>query len=193
MAELFGLLLPASLSCHAPKISPLLLLPSSALQLACVGTHSWGRAALSALGAVVLPCEGGEGRAWLQDVRFDSGGELLVAASSEGLLSVHSSVHLQSLASAAVAARARGAAAGPAYSDPLLLLDCGMSWLHAVRWNPANENVVGVTSTASQQLPLYDLEHTQVRCGQRWVLHVAVQRPVCCVSEPASLRQSAHG
>jgi hypothetical protein len=132
------------------------------VQLACLGTHPWGRGALSAHGVVTLPCEGREGGAFIQALQFDAsgGGELLVAGSDEGLLSVHSTPQLlQQLP--------RGAGGGLLRSpgqaaDPLLLLDCGMPRLHSVRWDPRQGAVVGVTSTATRQLLLFDLEHTQV-------------------------------
>lgn len=63
----------------------------------------------------------------------------------------------------------RGAGGGllrapPAAADPLLVLDSSMPRLHSVRWDPGDLNVVGVTSTATRQLLLFDLEHTQVGC-----------------------------
>ena len=55
-----------------------------------------------------------------------------------------------------------------AAADPLLLLDTHLPKLRAVRWNAADENVVGVASSATRQLHLYDLQHTQVR-GASWL------------------------
>lgn len=55
----------------------------------------------------------------------------------------------------------------PAAADPLLVLDSSMPRLHSVRWDPGDLNVVGVTSTATRQLLLFDLEHTQVVCQGR--------------------------
>ncbi len=51
---------------------------------------------------------------------------------------------------------------GPEACDPLLLLDCGMPRVQSVRWDPQDENVVGVASAATRQVLLFDLEHTQV-------------------------------
>ena len=98
-------------------------------------------------------------------LQFDSTGELLVAGSEEGLLTVHSGPML-------TAERASGGGCDqhppasqqqPAPAQPLLALDCGLPKLQSVRWNSVNENVVGAVSSASRQLPLYDLQHTQGR------------------------------
>jgi hypothetical protein len=47
-------------------------------------------------------------------------------------------------------------------AEPLLRLDTNLPKLQAVRWNPADENVVGVVCSFNRQLQLYDLQHTQV-------------------------------
>ncbi len=141
---------------------------------ALLESHAWQRAVLG--GAPLSPEEAGA----IAFAEFDSQGELLVVGSEEGLLSVH--------ATAALAAAARqhppadGAAAGLARApqrqastaDPLLLLDTHLPKLRAVRWNAADENVVGVASSATRQLHLYDLQHTQARGGQRIANHFTV-------------------
>lgn len=125
-------------------------------------THAWQRPLLG--GGVVSPEEAGA----LVCAQFDSGGELLVVGSEEGVLSVHATAALL----AACGSNPGGGAAGgevpaPALqrlgtADPLLVLDSRLSKLQAVRWNGANENVVGLASSATRSLPLYDLQHTQV-------------------------------
>ena len=107
-----------------------------------------------------MSCEGREGGACIQALAFDSAGELLVAGSDEGMLSVHSSASL--LDAARCSGGGPAAAAVPAAADPLLLLYCGVPRLHALRWNAADENCIAVSSAATRALQLYDLEHTQV-------------------------------
>lgn len=134
-------------------------------QHALLESHGWQRPVLG--GAPLSAEEAGA----IQCLQFDSGGELLVAGSEEGLITVHA-------AAALAAARAFGSSSSsggdgdsgawrqqqlqPAAADPLLVLDCHMPKLQAVRWNGADENVVGVASSATRQLHLYDLQHTQV-------------------------------
>ena len=132
-------------------------------QAAILQTHSWQRPILG--GSPVSSSRGGS----IQSATFDSQGELLAAVSDEGILTVHSSAALQAAAMGCCAA-AGGAAALPppaaqptGAADPLLVLDTHMAKLQAVRWNPADENIVGVASAATRQLVLYDLLHTQVR------------------------------
>ncbi|GAB4817829.1 hypothetical protein N2152v2_004875 [Parachlorella kessleri] len=134
-------------------------------QLTTLSTHSWGRPALSPHGLVTVAPEGREGGSFLQALQFDpSGGELLAAASNEGLLSVHSTPQLLQLFPRGPDGRllCRPSAA-PAAADPLLLLDCGMPRLHSVRWDPRQGAAVAVTSSSTRQLLLFDLEHTQGR------------------------------
>lgn len=147
------------------------------LQAASLGTHAWGRTALSSHGAVSRPCDGLEGTAHIQALHFDSGGELLITGSTEGLLSVHSTKHIMQH----LAPRADGAPLGcpspQGALDPLLLIDCGMWRLSSVAWDARDENVVGVASTATNQLRLYDLAHTQVgaRAWHGTALHSTAQ------------------
>lgn len=95
--------------------NPALVHPTTrgAVQLAALSTHAWGRPALSARGQVSIPPEGREGGASIQALQFDAGGELLVAASDEGVLSVHSTQQLmQDLARCAGLGGTAAAAAG---------------------------------------------------------------------------------
>lgn len=66
-------------------------------------------------------------------------------------------------------------------ADPLLLLDTHMPKLQAVRWNPADENVVGAVSAATRQLLLYDLQHTQVGYAATRLLHTPPTRDRICL------------
>ena len=123
-----------------------------------VHTHPGQQAILGGRGGGMAAEQAGS----LQMVQFDSQGELLVTGSEEGLLTVHSAAALVSLA------RAAGTPPPPSQqglspAQPLLALDTGMGKLQAVRWNPANENVVGVASSSGRQLQLFDLQHTQGR------------------------------
>jgi len=146
-------------------------------QRAILETHAWQRPVLG--GVPLSPEEAGS----IQSIQFDSQGELLIAASEDGLLSVHSTAALlaacQPLTHAAdgddAGSRGGSSMASTQHhavqqqvvgtAEPLLLLDCHMPKLQAVRWNPADENVVGVVSAATRQLHLFDLQHTQVRHG----------------------------
>lgn len=137
-------------------------------QQAILESHAWQRAVLG--GTPLSPEEAGS----IQCAHFDSQGELLVTGSEEGLLTVHATSALLLAAAGSGAAQAAAAAAAPlaarppaqqqpvGTADPLLLLDTHMPKLQAVRWNPADENMVGVVSAATRQLHLYDLQHTQV-------------------------------
>lgn len=131
---------------------------------ALLESHAWQRAVLG--GAPLSPDEAGA----IAFVEFDSQGELLVAGSEEGLLTVHSTAALAAAARQHPPADGRAAGTAPApqrqasAADPLLLLDTHLPKLRAVRWNAADENVVGVASSATRQLHLYDLQHTQVGC-----------------------------
>lgn len=126
-------------------------------------SHAWQRAVLG--GAPLSPEEAGS----IAFVEFDSHGELLVVGSEEGLLSVHATAAMAAAAlqhppaDGAAATTERAAQRQAAAADPLLLLDTHLPKLRAVRWNAADENVVGVASSATRQLHLYDLQHTQVR------------------------------
>lgn len=98
----------------APQTSnPALVRPTTrgAVQLAALSTHAWGRPALSERGQVSIPPEGREGGASIQALQFDAGGELLVAASDEGVLSVHSTQQLMQALARCVGLG--GAAAAP--------------------------------------------------------------------------------
>ena len=132
---------------------------------ALLESHAWQRAVLG--GAPLSPEEAGA----IAFAEFDSQGELLVVGSEEGLLSVHATAALAAAtrqhppadrATAGVPHRPQRQAST---ADPLLLLDAHLPKLRAVRWNAADENVVGVASSATRQLHLYDLQHTQVRGG----------------------------
>eukprot|EP00887_Chlorella_sp_A99_P005412 scaffold1.g5412.t1 len=128
-------------------------------------THPWQQPVLDARGGgnSVPPEQAGA----LTVVRFDSQGELLVTGSEEGLITVHSAADL------AAAGGGRGAAPPspaaeqqPAPAQPLLALDTGLAKLQALEWNPCDENMVAAASSASRQLLLYDLQHTQGRPAQ---------------------------
>ena len=131
-------------------------------QAAFLETHSWQRPIFG--GRPHSSSRGGS----IQSATFDSQGELLAAISDDGILTVHSSAALQAVAGGCCAATGGPAALPPpaaqpiGIADPLLVLDTRMAKLQAVRWNPADENVVGLVSAATRQLVLYDLLHTQV-------------------------------
>lgn len=141
--------------------------------------HAWHRSVLG--GTPFSPAEPGA----IVCAQFDSGGELLVTGSEEGLLTVHTA--------AALLSACRGGTAEPlppthqavGIADPLLVLDIGLPKLQAVRWNGADENVVGTASAAARQVHLYDLQHTQVGGLDGWCvwwwLHVPVNvARLCC-------------
>ena len=147
---------------------------------------------------MTLAPEGREGGSFLQALHFDpSGGELLVAASNEGLLSIQSTPQLlQSLPRGADGGLLCRHGAAPAAADPLLLLDCGMPRLHSVRWDPRHGAAVGVTSPSTRQLLLFDLEHTQVS----WAVEFAEVTSTACsrgfvvseLDEPDQIGNSLH-
>ncbi len=91
------------------------------------------------------------------------------AGNEEGLLTVHRGAALAGAGWAPTPVPPAQQVVGTA--DPLLLLDTHMPKLQAVRWNPADENVVGAVSAATRQLLLYDLQHTQVGCAATRLLH----------------------
>ena len=130
-------------------------------QLAILESHAWQRPVLG--GTPLSPEEAGS----IQAAAFDSQGELLVAGSEEGLLTVHSTAQLLAAAAAGgtLAAPVPPGQQAVGTADPLLVLDTHLPKLQAVGWNPADENVVGVVSSATRQLHLYDLQHTQVGGG----------------------------
>lgn len=97
----------------------------------------------------------------LQCVQFDSQGELLVSGNEHGLIMVHSARELLD------AAATGGLGADEIMRvSPLLALHCGLPKLQSVRWNPADENVVGAASSTSRAVHIYDLQHTQGRPKQ---------------------------
>ena len=158
-------------------------------QMCIVESHAWQRAVLG--GTVVSPEEAGA----VQCAQFDSQGELLVAGSEEGLLTVHATAALLAACHGSGSGSDRRAAASPGSgssgggapgpgqqavgtADPLLVLDSHMPKLQAVAWNPSNENVVGLVASTSRTLPLYDLQHTQVGVAtQRWAAGACCPRP----------------
>lgn len=133
-------------------------------QLAILETHACQRPVLGSTAPLSLDEAG-----CIQSAAFDSQGELLVACSEEGLLTVHGTGQLIAAATSA----SGGGGAKPTTqqrvgtADPLLVLDTNLPKLQAVQWNPADENVVGVVSSAARQLQLYDLQHTQVGAAAR--------------------------
>ncbi|KAL4426389.1 hypothetical protein ABPG77_004683 [Micractinium sp. CCAP 211/92] len=122
-------------------------------QRAILESHAWQRPVLG--GSPLSPEEAGS----ILCAQWDSSGELLVAGNEEGLLTVHRGAALAGAGWAPTPVPPAQQVVGTA--DPLLLLDTHMPKLQAVRWNPADENVVGAVSAATRQLLLYDLQHTQ--------------------------------
>jgi len=94
----------------------------------------------------------------IQCSQFDSTGELLATGGVDGTVLVHSSPAI--LNAAATAAAGEGATIKV---EPLLAIQTNLSKLHSVRWNPLDENVVGVASASSRSVHIYDLQRTQGR------------------------------
>jgi hypothetical protein len=127
----------------------------------------------------VLGSRGGaQPSSYIQAAEFDGQGELLLSGTEAGLVLVHSAAELVEAAAAAAAAAARrpppgGAASArsqPSDLAPMLALDSGLPKLLSVRWNPSDDNVVGVAGGASRAVHLYDLQHTQGRPRQALLL-----------------------
>lgn len=146
-----------------------------------IDSHPWRT---PVLGAPHNPPPSG----FIQCAQFDSTGELLVTGNDDGTVLIHSGEALQEAAWDASFANLNtrnirkstrdGITASMQGStlkvDPILALYSGLSKVHHVRWNPANENVIATACSTSKTVHLFDLQQTQGRPKQSFSLPMQI-------------------
>jgi hypothetical protein len=99
-------------------------------------------------------------------LQFDKDGELLVSGNSGGRVSIYSmGAQLRGLSNCLLSSKSQHPEVLKVHWEPSLSIQTSHHKIHQVKWNPGNEDLIGVASRSSRLVFIYDIERTH---GAPW-------------------------